>query len=157
MYSVTGTSELNWDWTPYLSLLKYIIARIALASTKAVVSVAALICAGLFLVACSDHIAYDTPYLRTRVIDAATKQPIANANVIVWQPDHSTARASGSSDQAGSAIVESLTHMISTFLPWDSLPPGGRARVEAHGYVSREVEVGAGMADTPPIELAPSN
>jgi hypothetical protein len=115
--------------------------------------VAALFSTGALVGGCPQRVTYDTPRLETRVVDAVTGQPVANASVTVWEHGDVDGKISGVSDATGWVLIQSRTRRTTAYVPWDFRPPGGRARVEAAGYAPREIDVPAGGLDTPPIEL----
>ena len=114
-----------------------------------------LLCSALSFSACSDRVVYDTPYLRTRIVDAETAHPIPSASVTIWSRQDPEGKAVGTSDSDGNVFISPATHRAVAFGPWDSFPPSGVARVEASGYVQREVVIAAGVSDTEPIALTP--
>lgn len=114
-----------------------------------------LVCTGLVLAACSERLAYDTPYLHTRVVDSDTGLPIANVRVAVWNRDNPLKQAMGLSDRDGYVLVPPVTHEIWVFGPWDPIPPDGKARFEAPGYAVQEIDVDGGVVEAAPVALTP--
>lgn len=116
-----------------------------------------LLSTGVVLCGCGTWTIYDTPYLKTRIIDVVSKQPIIDAQVVVCADHNEDQCATGVSDKVGNVELESHTHKIIRFLPvpYDTFPPGGTIRVVARGYAPLVCEKDYGIDNTKPIELTP--
>jgi hypothetical protein len=125
------------------------------------IALLALVPNALLVSACSERIVYDTPYLSARTIDAVTNRPVSGASVEVWSRREPEKRVNGSSDADGNVLVAPLlvaplTRQSFVFGPWDPVPPSGRARIEAPGYVPVEIDVAGGIGDTSTVALRAS-
>jgi len=89
------------------------------------------------------------------VLDSVAKRPISSARVTVWSLRDPNKVAFGSSDEFGGVLIPPQRHQESAFLPWDTFSPQGAARIEAAGYRPLQINVMAGAAETPPVELTP--
>ncbi len=105
---------------------------------------------------CSSGLIYDTPYLRTQIVDAQTRQPIESARIEVWAVRREDVVARGATDSQGQVFVAPLTHKAYRFGPYDTYPPPGRVRVSASGYLVTEAAVSFGAGRTPTIALVPA-
>ena len=120
------------------------------------ITVVGILPAALLVTGCSDGTVYETPYLRTRIIDATTTRPIPGASVAVWSQREPEKTVNASSDADGNVLVSPLTRRALVFGPWDPVPPSGKATIKAFGYVPVEIGIGAGINDTNTVALWPS-
>lgn len=103
---------------------------------------------------CFERVVYDTPYFTARVTDAAGR-PISGAAVTVWSRHDPSDRAEGTTAPDGTVFVAPRSRQAVLLLPWDTFPPGGKARIEAPGYRPQEVAVSGGIGETQTVRLLP--
>jgi hypothetical protein len=112
---------------------------------------------GVLVSGCVERTVYDTPRLQTRVVDAMTGRPVAGASVAVWRAGDNGKRATGLSDADGNILIEPLTRETMVLAPFDPIPPGGHARIEARGYKPTEINVPAVLSPATTTALSPTD
>ena len=92
----------------------------------------------VFVTGCVHRTVFETPYVSGSVLDSSTGSPVGGASVMI----------EGRTDTAvvttedGAFLLAPITHnALLPALPIDLVPPGGRARIVAPGYIPKVISV----------------